>query len=219
MARAERPRERLLENGSRSLSDAELVALVLRTGWRGASVLSLARQLLEAWGGLAGLVGAEPESLRSSGLGPAKLAGLLAAVEIGRRLARARLPERRPLSHPAAVASYLTLRYSLKDQEVMGALFVDARNRLIAEAEIFRGTLNRAAVEPRTILKRGLLHDAGALILFHTHPSGDPSPSAEDLAFTRRMADAGEVVGLRLIDHLVLGSAGRWVSLKQRGAW
>ena len=143
---------------------------------------------------------------------------MLAAVELARRLARARLPDREPLSHPQAVARYLCLRYALGEQEVMGALFLDTRNRLIDEREIFRGTLSRAAVEPRALLKQGLLRDAAALILFHTHPSGDPSPSPEDLAFTRRMGEAGEVVGIRLVDHLIVGSGSRWVSLKQRGA-
>ncbi len=101
----------------------------------------------------------------------------------------------------------------------MGALYLDTRNRLLAEHEFFRGTLSRAAVEPRAILKHGLLCDAAGFLLFHTHPSGDPSPSAEDLAFTRRIAEAGELVGVRLVDHLILGSGERWVSLKQRGAW
>ena len=123
-----------------------------------------------------------------------------------------------PLSEPDAVARYLSMRYGCPDQEVMGALFLDARQRLLGESEHFRGTLSRAAVEPRPILKEGLLQGAAALLLFHTHPSGDPSPSAEDLAFTRRMSKAGEVVGIRLLDHLILGSGSRWLSLRQRGA-
>lgn len=213
----ERPRERLLRDGTRSLSDAELVALLLGTGRPGLSVLEVARELLRDCGGLQGLAGAERHALRRRGLGPAKGAALLAAVELGRRLARAELPEREPLSRPAAVAAYLSLRYGLRDQEVMGALFLDARNRLLGEAEAFRGTLSRAAVEPRAILRQGILRAAAGLVLFHTHPSGDPSPSAEDLAFTRRMGEAGEIVGLRLVDHLILGGAGRWVSLRERG--
>jgi DNA repair protein RadC len=153
------------------------------------------------------------------GVGPAKAASLLATVELARRMARAELPERDLLTHPEAVATFLALRYGLQGQEVMGALFLDTRNRLIQDNEIFRGTLNRAAVEPRAILKQGLLRNAAGFVLFHTHPSGDPSPSAEDLAFTRRMANAGEVVGLRLVDHLIIGGGGRWVSLKKRGGW
>jgi len=102
---------------------------------------------------------------------------------------------------------------------VMGALFLDTKNRLLGEREIFRGTLSRVSVEPRPVLKQGLLFDAAGVLLFHTHPSGDPSPSAEDLLFTRRMAQAGDLMGMRLVDHLVVGGTGRWVSLKQRRAW
>jgi len=215
----ERPRERLLERGPRSLGDAELVAVLLRTGRAGASALAMAREVLAASGGLAGLAAAAPETLARRGLGPAKAASLLAAAEVGRRLARSELAERPPLAHPAAAVSYLSLRYAVRDQEVMGALYLDVRNRLLADRELFRGALSRAAVEPRQILREGLLLGAAGLILFHTHPSGDPSPSAEDLAFTRRLAEAGEAVGVRLVDHLVLGGVGRWTSLRERGAW
>ena len=215
----ERPRERLLSNGSSALSDAELVAILLRTGSRGLSVVDLARRLLERWGGLAGLLGSTPEALRTYGLGPAKSAAVLAAIEVGRRLARAQLPEREPLGNADAVARYLGMRYTVRDQEVMGALYLDTRNRMIGECELYRGTLNRAAAEPRAVLKRGLLQDAAGFILFHTHPSGDPSPSAEDLAFTRRIAQAGEVVGIRLVDHLILAAGARWLSLRKRGGW
>lgn len=121
------------------------------------------------------------------------------------------------MSHPAAVASYLRLRYCRGGQEVMGALFLDARNRLLAEAEIFSGTLSRAAVEPRAIFKQALLRDAAGVVLFHTHPSGDPTPSAEDISFTRRMCRAGEVLGVRMVDHLIVGNGGRWISLERLG--
>ncbi len=216
----ERPRERLLEHGSGVLTDTEIVAVLLRTGSRGESAVELGRALLAQCGGFVGLLGAAPESLRRHGLGPAKAASLLAAIEVGRRLARARLPHRQPLDRPEAVADYLALRYSRRDQEVMGVLYLDSRQCLMAEAEeIFRGTLNRAAAEPRSILKRGLLQDAASFVLFHTHPSGDPTPSAEDIAFTRRVAEAGDIVGVRLIDHLIIGGGGRWVSLRRRRAW
>jgi len=215
----ERPRERLLARGCQALSDAELLAVLLRTGRRGTSALAVARRLLAEAGGLVGLAGSDPRTLRRPGLGPAKTASVLAAIEVGRRLARAELPERQPLSRPAKVASYLDLRYGHVGQEVMGALYCDARHRLLAERELFRGTLHRAAVEPREVLKEGFKHDAAAVVLFHTHPSGDPAPSREDLLFTRRMARAGEVVGLHLVDHLVVGRGGAWVSLRERGGW
>lgn len=213
---AERPRERLLQHGGAALSDAELLAVLLRTGRPGASVLSMAVELLRENGGLAGLAETPPRSLLRRGLGAAKLASVLAALEVGRRLARARLPERDPMAHPADVVSYLAMRYRPRDQEVMGALFLDGKNRLLGERELFRGTMNRAAVEPREILKEGLLRGAASIIVFHTHPSGDPAPSAEDLLFTRRMAEAGEAVGIVLMEHLILGAGGRWVSLKPK---
>ena len=215
----ERPRERLLVNGGGALSDSELVAVLIRSGRPGRSALDLARDLLADRGGLEGLHGASAEELRRRGVGPAKTASLLAALEIGSRLARAELPVGELLSRPAAVARYLQLRYSLCGQETMGALYLDTRNRMLAERELFRGTLDRAAVEPRIILKHALLRDAAGIVLFHTHPSGDPTPSAEDLAFTRRLAEAGEVMGVRLVDHLILGRGKRWVSLRQREAW
>ncbi len=214
----ERPRERLLRQGGGALSDSELLALLLRTGRAGVSVLQMAMDVLRGNGGLAGLLTATPHSLRRSGLGPAKAATLRAAVEVGRRLAREQL-DGEALARPVDVARYLALRYHTCDQEVMGALFLDARSRLLGESEMFRGTLSRIAVEPREILRECLQRGAAALYLFHTHPTGDPSPSAEDLLFTRRLAEAAEIVGVRLADHVVLGHRGRWVSLKEKSAW
>jgi DNA repair protein RadC len=221
LPRGERPRERLLEQGGRALSDSELLAVLLRTGRTGASALQMALDLLRETGGLGGLLTATPHSLRRNGLGPAKAAALLAAVEIGRRLAREQLLDGEPLSRPVEVARYLALRYHTCDQEVMGALFLDARHRLLGERELFRGTLSRISVEPREILRECLQRGAAAVYLFHTHPSGDPSPSAEDLLFTRRMVEAAEIVGVRLVDHVVVGSRGRWASLRERerSAW
>lgn len=217
----ERPRERLLHQGGSSLSDSELLAVLLRTGRTGVSVLQLSMDLLRENGGLSGLLTATPHSLRRNGIGPAKAATLLAAVEMGRRLAREQLLDREPLSRPVDVARYLALRYQTCDQEVMGALFLDARSHLLGEREMFRGTLNRMSVEPREILRECLQRGAASVYLFHTHPSGDPSPSAEDLLFTRRMAEASEIVGIHLIDHVVLGNRGRWVSIRERAgsAW
>jgi DNA repair protein RadC len=213
----ERPRERLLSHGAETLSDAELVAVLLRTGRQGLTVQELARQLLEEWGGLWGLPGAGFENLKRRGLGPAKAATLMAAVEVGRRLVQAQLPERDILSRPSTVASFLNLRFQRRQQEVMGALFLDSRHRLLSCHEFFRGTLYRASVEPRGILKEALVRSAAGIVLFHTHPSGDPSPSAEDLLFTRRMVEAGELLGVRIVDHMILGYAQSWVSLRQRG--
>jgi DNA repair protein RadC len=215
---SERPRERLLKQGSGALSDAELVAVLLRTGTRGVSALQMAMELLRETGGLSGLVSLTPGSLRRNGLGPAKAATLLAAVEIAGRIAREQLGERELLTRPAEVARYIHLRFWARDQEVVGALFLDSRNRFLGDKELFRGTLNRAVADPREILKEAIVRGAAAVILFHTHPSGDPSPSESDFAFTRRLKEAAEIVGLRLADHMIIGAAGRWVSLQQRGA-
>ncbi len=173
---------------------------------------------LSCWRSCCGLAGLDLQFLQRRGIGKAKAATIIAAFEIGRRVARERIPRRDLLDRPDAVASYLSLRYAQGDQESMGALFLDVRNRLIGESEVFRGTLSRAAVEPRGIFKEALLQSASGFVLFHTHPSGDPSPSPEDLCFTRRMAEAGEMIGVKLLDHIILGSAGRWVSLGRRGA-
>ena len=215
----ERPRERLLKNGAQSLSDAELLAVVLKNGlpWPAPST-SPASFWPRPTASPASRV-ASALTLRRNGVGDVQLAALLAAVELACRMAEARMPDRQILSRPTAMARYVSLRYGSRDQEVMGAIFVDTRNRLLGEREIFRGTLNRAAVEPREILKEGLIRGAAGVVLFHTHPSGDPSPSAEDILFTRRMAEAGEVVGVRLVDHLIVTAGDRWVSLKDRGAW
>jgi DNA repair protein RadC len=214
----ERPRERLLDQGSGSLSDAELVAVLLRTGHVGSSAVEVAMELLNENGGLPGLLGATAMSLQRRGIGPAKAAGLLAALEIARRLARQSL-DREPLSRPEEMARYLSLRYKVRDQEVMGALFLDSRGRLLGEREIYRGTLDRAAVEPREILKECLLRGAAAVVIFHNHPSGDPAASLEDIAFTENLAVAARVVGVRLADHLILGEGGRWSSVRDRIAW
>lgn len=216
---SERPRERLLELGSQALTDAELVAVLLRTGHTGTSAIEVARKLLREHGGLGGLSGTTPQMLRRKGLGPAKAAGLLAALEIACRLARQEVRERVNLRQPAEMVHYLELRYQIRDQEIMGAIFVNTRNGIVGEREIYRGTLDRAAVEPREILKECLLRGASGFLLFHTHPSGDPTPSAEDEVFTTKMAEAARVLGIRLLDHLILAGSGRWVSMRDRLAW
>lgn len=215
----ERPRQRLLRGGGHALSDAEVLSVVLGGGSRGARPLGLARDLLADRGGLFGLVGVRPEALRRRGLGPAKAASVLAALELARRFARAEMPERRPLAQPHTVVRYLLLRYAARDQEVMGALYVDVRNRVVGEGEIYQGALSRTRVEPREILRLALLRGAAGLIVFHIVPSGDPSPSLENLAFTRRLAEAAEAVGVGLVDHLIVGTGSRWVSLRDRGAF
>ena len=216
----ERPRQRLLRSGPHSLSVAELLAILLGNGCREVCNLQLAREILTESDGLFGLVGVhDAETFRRRGLGEAKAASVLAAIEVARRLAHAEVPQRLSLNNAGAVVRYLALKYSVRDQEVMGALFIDVRHRLVGEAEIYRGTLHRTSVEPREIFRQALLRGASAVVLWHTHPSRDPSPSLEDLQFTRRMADAGEAIGVKLQDHLVVGCTHRWISLRDRGVW
>ncbi len=218
----EQPAERMWARGPEALSDAELLSALLGNGDQKRSLqpdktaLELAHEMLHETNGLASLT--QLDRFCAQRLGKAQATTLLAAVELSRRLAQAKIPRRELLDRPDLVANYLTLRYAQSDQEVMGALYLDVRNRLIAEREIFRGTLGRAAVEPRTILKEGLLRSAAGFILWHTHPSGDPSPSEEDRCFTRRISEAADLLGVRLFDHMILGSGGRWVSLGRRSA-
>lgn len=218
-AQHELPRERLLRRGAQALSDAELVAVLLQNGCPGRSALDLARELLAHTGGLQALAGACPAGLVWSGIGPAKRATLLAVAEFACRLAADAIPARAPLERPEAVVHYLDVRYGQRHQEVVGALYLDSRNRLLTECELYRGTVSRSVVEPRAVLREGLMRGASGIVLFHTHPSGDPTPSAEDLQFTRRLAEAGEVLGVTLVDHLIVGHGGRWISLRDRGAW
>lgn len=214
----ERPRERLRRLGPASLSNEELVALLLVSGSRGESALDRARRLLAARGGLAGLAGLSPSELaREKGIKGARGSSIVAALEIGRRLAAEPLSGRDLLNEPVLVKEYLRRARSDGTQERTGALYLNSRNRLIKDdPEIYRGTLDRAVVEPREILKRALVASAAGVIVYHNHPSGDPSPSREDREFTRRLASAADVLGLRLLDHIVVGREG-CVSFRESG--
>jgi DNA repair protein RadC len=214
----ERPRERLLRLGPAALSNEELVSLLLRTGIPGESALDRARGLLAAHGGLAGLSVLGPaELLQERGVGPTRASAIAAAVEIARRLPAEALGGRDLLHSPDLVKEFLRRAQADDAQERTGALFLNARNRLLRnDAEIYRGTLDRAVVEPREILRRALLTKAAGVILYHNHPSGDPAPSREDREFTRRLAAASEAVGVRLLDHIVVGREG-CVSFREAG--
>jgi len=214
----ERPRERLLRLGPSALTHEELVSLLLRTGTPAESALERSRTLLAAHGGLSGLAGASPEELsREPGVGPVRAATIAAAIEIARRLPAETLAGRDLLNEPRLVKEYLRQAQSDDSQERTGALFLNARNRLLKnDPEIYRGTLDRAVVEPREILRRALIGRAAGVILYHNHPSGDPTPSREDREFTRRLASASEAVGVRLLDHIVVGREG-CVSFREAG--
>lgn len=214
----ERPRERLARAGPAALSGEELLALLLGSGARGESALVTARRLLAAHGGLAGLASLTGSELAlEKGVGRARASAIEAAIEVGRRLASRTLAARDLFNEPALVKDYLRRAHGDGTQERTGALYLNARNRLLRDdPEIYRGTLDRAVVEPRELLKRALLSNAAALIVYHNHPSGDPSPSREDREFTRRLASAADLVGLRLLDHVVVGREG-CVSFREAG--
>jgi DNA repair protein RadC len=214
----ERPRERLLRLGPGSLSNEELLALLLRTGIPGQSALDRARSLLALRGGLAGLSGfSAAELAEERGIGAARAAAIVAALEIARRLPSETLAGRDLLNEPRLVKEFLRTTQADDAQERTGALFLNARNRLLRnDPDIYRGTLDRAVVEPREILRRALVGRAAAVILYHNHPSGDPTPSREDREFTRRLASAAESVGVRLLDHIVVGREG-CVSFREAG--
>ncbi len=215
-ASEEPPLERLWRRGTRSLSDAELLAVLLRSGGSQAMALETAQEVL-AGSGLVGLLHWEAPALQR-GFGVAKACTVLALAELARRMARLRMPQRQLMERRDLVAGYLCQRYHKLDQEVMGALYVDGHHRLIEERELYRGTISRTAVEPRAFLKPAFLCDASGMIVFHTHPSGDPAPSAEDLRFSRRLKAAAEISGLALHEHLIVGSHRRFVSLEARGS-
>jgi DNA repair protein RadC len=215
----ERPRERLHEHGSAILSDAELVALLLRTGTPVRGVMEIARAVVRENGGLLGLLDARKEDLVREGLGEAKAASILAAVEIGRRLAKAtcRTASRSP--GPAAMASYLSLRYRVRDQEVMGASTSTPATAWSPRRRSSAAPSRGRRWSPGRCSRRAFAGCVRAWSCSTPIRAATPRPSLEDLAFTRRMAEAGDAVGIRLADHLILGGTGRWVSLKERGAW
>ena len=213
----ERLPDRLLRDGVGAMSDAELLAVLLYSSCRGQSAQRLADELLQDLGGLAGLGEVDEQLLGRQGVGNVRAAILLAARELAARLGRTQLVDRKILDHPAVVANYVALRFGCADQEVMGVFFLDVRHQLIADRELFRGTLSRIQVEPRQVFRAALHYRASSIVLFHTHTSGDPTPSADDLAFTQRIEEAGRLVGIRLVDHLIVAGLGRWVSMARRG--
>lgn len=216
----EHPRERLLNAGPTALSDAELLSLVLRDKHGHSGDLETARQVLGRNRGLLGLNQATAEELFESSLKPQNTASVMAALELGRRLARAQLTMGRRVSKdPEIVAKYIQLRYTSQDQEILGALFLSVQSIIVDEREIFRGTLGKAVVEPRAILKHALLKSAPKILLFHTHTSNVVTPSADDIAFTKRIAEAAESIGIQLVEHLIVSPGGKWCALSRRIDW
>lgn len=214
---AERPREKLLARGADALSDAELLALFIRTGLKGRTALDLARDWLGAFGSLRHFLDATPGELTAlPGLGPAKLAELHAALELGRRHLATTLERQDVMSSPEATRQFLSARLRGLRHEVFAILFLDNQHRLIAFEELFRGTLDACSVHPRQVVERALHLNAAAVILSHNHPSGVAEPSGADRHITDRLRDALDLIDVRVLDHLVVGE-GRPVSFAERG--
>jgi len=215
------PREKLLARGPGALADAELLALLLRTGIQGKGVLILAQELLEpaplGFGGIAGLLHATAEDLRRiKGLGPAKRAELVAVLELARRVLAQQLQVREVLASPEAVKHFLQLHLSAKTHEVFAVMFLDAQHRLLAMEELFRGTLAQSSVYPREVVLRALHHHAAAVVLAHNHPSGSVQPSPADEALTHTLKAALALVDVRVLDHVIVGT-GVALSMSEKG--
>lgn len=213
----ERPRERLLQQGPQSLSDAELLAILLRTGRKGQSAIQLGHELLQLTGGLGGLLQRGHADMQQvKGLGPAKSAQLSAALELSRRCLADELKRGDALSSPQQTRRYLQTELAAEPNEVFAVLFLDTRHRVIALEKLFHGTIDGASVHPRVIVQRALYHHAAAAICAHNHPSGVAEPSASDEQITRTLKDALALVDVRLLDHIIV-TRRQAVSLAERG--
>ncbi len=214
---SERPRERLLHYGPGALSNAELLAIILRTGTRDENVIRVAQRLLANFGGLTGLAKANtPELTAEKGLGPAKTAQLKAALEMGKRLLLESPDERPQIRSPADAANLVMSEMSLLDQEHLCTMLLDTKNRVLSTPTIYVGSLNTSLIRVGELFRHAIRANCASLIVLHNHPSGDPTPSPEDVAVTRQIVEAGRLLDVEVLDHLVIGRQ-RFVSLKERG--
>ena len=213
----ERPRERLREHGPRYLNNAELVAILLRTGIAGENAINLAMRLLTVFEGLPGLARADYADLAGQrGLSDAKSCEILAALELGRRIASLAPEERAQIGCPQDAANLVTAEMALLTQENLVALLLNTRNQVVAKRTIYIGTVNSSAVRPAEVLRPAVRENAPSIIVVHNHPSGDPPPSPEDVAVTRDLVAAGKLLDIEVLDHLVIGQGGNFVSLKEK---
>ncbi len=203
---SEQPREKLLAQGAEILSDAELLAVFLRTGTRGVSAVELGRQLIDHFDGFRNLLSADYSMMKTvPGLGPAKSVLLIAVMEMARRYLSECLERGQQLRSPTDTQNFLLLRLRDYQHEVFACLFLDNKHRVISYEEMFRGTVDSAGVYPREIIKRALQLNASAIILAHNHPSGESDPSAADRAITERIIAAANLIDIRVLDHIVVG--------------
>jgi len=214
----DRPREKLLRHGVASLGDNELVALVIGTGAGRRDALDVANEVLTTRGGLHGLArSACEEFARVAGIGAAKAARVLAAVELGRRTLAHAPAERVRIRSPRDAAHYLLPAFGSRPVEYFGVMLLDTSHRVLSTRVVTVGTLNATVVEPRDVFREAMLGGAAAIVVFHNHPSGDPTPSPDDVDVTRRLIAAGMLLGIDVVDHVILGDLG-YCSLKERGA-
>ena len=214
----ERPRERLREHGPRYLNNAELIAILLRTGIAGENAISLATRVLAEFEGLAGLARVGYGELNGQrGLSDAKTCEILAALELGRRIASLAPEERAQISCPQDAANLVAAEMALFAQEHLVVLLLNTRNMVVARRTIYIGTVNSSAVRPAEVLRPAIRENAPSIIVVHNHPSGDPTPSPEDVAITRDLVAAGKLMDIELLDHLIIGQGGRFTSLKEQG--
>lgn len=213
----ERPRERMVKHGAPALSHAELLAILLRTGTRDESAVYLAGRILRECGALHNLVDMSVEELtRIKGIGTAKALQIKAGIELGQRLSRSTREERPTVRSPKDAADYMMEQLRHLKKEHFVCLFLDTKNRIIAEETLSVGTLNASLVHPREVFRAAMKYSSASIICVHNHPSGNPAPSPEDVQLTRRLMEAGELVGIDVLDHIVIGDL-QYVSLKEQG--
>lgn len=213
----ERPRERLMRVGERALANAELLAVTMRTGNPGENVVRLAERLLAHFNGLPGMARASLSELQQvKGIGPAKAAEIKAALELGRRLLAAAPEERPRVTSPADAANLLMSEMMFLEQEHLRLILLDTRNHVLSTPTVYQGSLNASVVRIGEIFRHALKDNAAALIVAHNHPSGDPSPSPEDVHVTRQLVEAGDLLDISVLDHIIIGQQ-RYISLKERG--
>ncbi|MFK2824529.1 DNA repair protein RadC [Bacillus sp. B190/17] len=213
----DRPRERLITNGASSLSNHELLAIILRTGTKSESVLQLANRLLQTFEGLRLLKEASLEEITSiKGIGKAKAVQIMSALELGRRISQLKFEDRYVIRSPEDGANYVMEEMRFLTQEHFVCLYLNTKNQVLHKQTLFIGSLNASIVHPREVFKEAFRRSAASIICIHNHPSGDPGPSREDIDVTKRLAECGKILGIELLDHLIIGEK-KFVSLKEKG--
>jgi len=219
MQESERPRERLKSRGAGALTKAELLGILLRVGVRGENAVQVGQRLLDTFHDLDGIQRAPFEELMNEhGIGEAKAAQIKAAIELGQRITDQKPHELTTINNPGEAAALATLKYEMSalEQEHLRVILLDTRNHVLDTVEIYRGSVNTAQVRPADVFKPAIRKNATALIVVHNHPSGDPTPSPDDVAVTRELVKAGELIDVKVLDHIIIGQ-GRHVSMKERG--